>query len=70
MGTRVILVAVMLGLTVVTVTLARQQPGDAAKLDQKQREAQPQAGLATAAALRCPSGQAAPKWSCSSLSTT
>jgi hypothetical protein len=52
MGIRVILVAGVLGLTVVTVTLARQQPGDPAKLDQKLPDGQPQAGLATAAALR------------------
>jgi hypothetical protein len=52
MGMRVILAVVVLGLAVVTVTLAGQQTGDSTKRDQEQRDGQAQPGLSTATALR------------------
>jgi hypothetical protein len=52
MRIRVTLAVFALSLAVVTVTLARQQPGVPAKQNQDERDGQAHAGLQTAAALR------------------
>lgn len=52
MRIRVVITVVVLGLAVVTMTLARQQTGNAPKHNQEQRNEKPQPGLGAAAALR------------------